>query len=389
MMSAWQRIFSYAFRPFFLLAGLYSVVAILIWILTWRGVLILDWQRSALNWHGHDMMMGLMAAAIAGFLLTAVANWTSRPPVSGLALAALVAAWLVGRMAMLSAPLSAAADAVFWLLLCLLLGRELLAARNKRNYKVLALLIVISCTDLLFHAAELHWLAHIDMRQVLWAQLWLVVLMINVIGGRIIPAFTGNWLRRRLAPGEVLSEKRTPAAFGLVDQLAISLLVLFVISIVIEAPAKLAAPLGLACVFMQGWRLLRWKFWLTFSDALVWMLHLSYAWLVAGIGLWVLALLEVLPVSAAVHALTIGAIASMIVSVAARAALGHTGRPLQSHPLLTSAIVLLSLASLSRILAAATGAALWLDISAALWMFGFCCFMARYAPILLNSAVAD
>ena len=348
--------------------------------------MILNWSRAPVHWHAHDMTMGLMAAAIAGFLLTAVANWTSRPPVAGWPLATLVTFWLVGRLAILSPTLSAMADGLFWLLLCALVARELFSARNKRNYKVLAVLVALSVTDMLFHTGELKLLPDIDLQRVLWAQLWLVIVLINVIGGRIIPAFTGNWLRRRAPVGETMSPSELPEPFGLIDQIAISLLLLFAASVIFQWSVVVAIPLGLGCFVAQAWRLLRWKFWLTLSDPLVWMMHLSYAWLVIGILLWTFALAGAVSVSAAVHALTIGAITSMIVSVGARAALGHTGRVLKSHYLLTCAIVLLSLAALTRIVAAIAGGQLWLEVATGFWVSALLCFAVRYVPILIGPA---
>ncbi|MDO9519427.1 MAG: NnrS family protein [Pseudohongiella sp.] len=379
-----SRLFSFAFRPFFLLGFIYSISAIILWVFVWNGDLLLEWSRAPIHWHAHDMMMGLMAAAIAGFILTAVANWTSRPPVAGWPLAALAAVWLLGRLAILSPALSALGDALFWSILCLLVARELISARNKRNYKVLGLLVALSLTDMLFHAGELQLLPGVDLQRVLWAQLWLVIVLINVVGGRIVPAFTGNWLRRRAPQGEELSPASLPSPYGRVDQLAIALLLLFVASVIFNWSVVIAIPLGFSCFVAQAWRLLRWKFWLTLSDPLVWMMHLSYAWLVTGILLWTLSLTGFIPVSAAVHALTIGAITSMIISVGARAALGHTGRVLKSHYLLTTSIILLSLAALTRIAASVSGGWYWLEVAAVLWFLALMCFAVRYIPILIG-----
>lgn len=386
MIRFMDRLFSYAFRPFFLLGIIYSMSAIILWVLIWSGNLVLDWSRVPVHWHAHDMTMGLMAAAIAGFLLTAVTNWTSRPPVAGWPLAILVTFWLAGRLAMFSPIMSAMADGLFWLLLCVLVARELFSARNKRNYKVLAVLVALSLSDMLFHAGELELLPAIDLQRVLWGQLWLVIVLINVVGGRVIPAFTGNWLRRRAPMGEELAPSSLPEPFGLIDQIAISLLLLFAVSVVFQWSVAVAIPLGFGCFVAQAWRLLRWKFWLTLSDPLVWMMHLSYAWLLMGILLWTLSLAGVMSVSAAVHALTIGGITSMIVSVGARAALGHTGRALKSHYLLTSAIVLLSFAAFTRIAATIVGGQLWLEMAAGLWVLALLCFAVRYVPILIGPA---
>lgn len=386
MNEALTRFFSYGFRPFFLLGILWSALAIVLWVLIWNGAVQLSWDRIPVYWHAHDMIMGLVTAAIAGFLLTAVANWTSRPPVAGAPLMWLVLVWMAGRIGLQSALISAVADMLFWLSLTGLIARELYLARNKRNYKIVGILLLMTLADALFHLQELGVLASLDMHRVLWAQLWLVILLINVIGGRIIPAFTGNWLRRRAAEGTGPQVVSMPAAFGKPDLLAIVLLVMFVAAILLNQSTVVATALGLLCFCAQLWRFMRWKFWLTLADPLVWMMHLSYAWILVGILLWSLALLDVLPLSAAIHALTIGAVASMIMSVAARAALGHTGRPLQSHWLLTGAIVLMSLGSLSRIMAAVlpqSGSGL-LDLAALLWVVSMSLFAIRYLPILLG-----
>lgn len=385
-MAVIRRFFSYAFRPFFLLGVIYSMLAILLWMFIWTGHLAVDNIPSPIHWHAHGMIMGLMSAAIAGFLLTAVANWTSRPPVSGWPLAILVLTWVLGRVVTGSPMLGALSDLLYWSLLCLLVANELFRARNKRNYKVLALLLLLSMMDMLFHLGELQWLPHVDLQRVLWAQIWLVVVLINVIGGRIIPAFTGNWLRRRAPADVMLSPSQLPGNFGWVDQMAIALLLLFALSVVLQWPNTVSLPLGIGCFLAQAWRLFRWKFWLTLSDPLVWMMHLSYAWLVTGVLLWTLSLTGTIAVSAAVHALTIGAIASMIVSVAARAALGHTGRALKSHIVLTSAVVLLSLSALARIMASTLGGSVWLEVAAGLWVLALLCFAWRYVPILLGPA---
>jgi uncharacterized protein involved in response to NO len=381
-----QRFFSFAFRPFFLFGVIYSIVAVSVWVFIWHGNLTLSGSRAPVYWHAHGMIMGLMATAIAGFLLTAVANWTSRPPVAGWSLAVLVAAWGLGRVAFVSPALSALTDTLFWLLLCLFVARELFLARNQRNYKVLVLLLALTLSDMLFHLGEMRVLPNLDLQRVLWGQLWIVIVLINVIAGRIIPAFTGNWLRRQVPAGEVLPPSRLPGGFGRVDQVAIALLLLFAASIILQWPLAVSIPLGGSSFVAQTWRLLRWKFWLTLSDPLVWMMHLSYAWLVVGILLWTLSLAGLVAVSAAVHAQTIGAITSMIVSVASRAALGHTGRALKSHPLLTGAIVMLSLAALTRIIASISGGFLWLDAAAGCWVLALLCFALRYVPILTGPA---
>jgi uncharacterized protein involved in response to NO len=334
-------------------------------------------------WHGHEMLMGLAGAAIGGFLLTAVANWTSRPPIAGLPLVLLCAAWLAGRLSLHAPLVSALADTGYWVGLWVLVANEILRAGNRRNYKILGVLALIGLSDGLYHVAELTQSPY--QQQALWAQLWLIIVLINVIGGRVIPAFTGNWLRRTAAP-VALTETDLPPAFGRIDQAAIAALVAFAAATVLQAPSVIAVMLGLLAGIMQAWRLARWKFYRTFSDPLVWMMHLSYLWIPVGIVLWTLSHAGWVPVSAAVHALTTGAITSMVISIGSRAAFGHTGRPLQSPPLLTACIVLISVSAILRVAASVWQISPALHASSFVWLLAFVCFSIQFIPILLRPA---
>lgn len=379
---------SYAFRPLFLLATLHALLSLSFWIAWWGGLVPVTIERIPMYWHGHEMIMGLAAAAIGGFLLTAVATWTKRPPVSGVPLLLLCMAWLVGRFALQWPWLALFADLAYWLGLWSLLAIELFSARNSRNYKLLWLLAAMTLSDLLFHLAELY--QPVMQQRALWAQIWLVILLINVIGGRIIPAFTTNWLRKQ-EHGAQLTPAQLPHTFGTFDLVAIAVLVLFALTTVLPVqwpvPPAVAFSLGILATVLQLVRLLRWKFWLTFSDPLVWMLHLSYAWIPVGLALWTLSVAGVVPVSAALHALTVGGITSMIISVGSRAALGHTGRPLRSHPLLTSTIVLLTITAVLRVTAVLVPTSQLLELSAIAWILAFLCFAFVYVPILLTAAL--
>ena len=380
-----NTLFSYGFRPLFLLAALHALLSISFWSAAWLGFINVEWQRIPMYWHGHEMIMGLAAAAIGGFLLTAVANWTGRPPVAGIPLALLCAVWLIGRLSMPWPLLSAIADVSYWSGLWLLVANEIIRTGNRRNYKVLLVLALILVSDAVYHAAELNFPA--IQQQTLWAQIWLVILLINIIGGRVIPAFTGNWLRRQSA-ATPLSEQELPAAFSRLDLVAIIALVIFAVAAVLKLPAPLSVMLGSFALFMQTWRLARWKFYKTLSEPLVWMMHLAYLWIPVGIALWTLSLAGLLPVTAAIHALTIGAISGMIISIGSRAALGHTGRALRSHPLLTSCIILLSCSALVRIAGTLWASNLLIGISSAAWLAAFACFAVLYVPILLKPSSA-
>ncbi|MDT8399286.1 MAG: NnrS family protein [Pseudomonadales bacterium] len=375
---------SIAFRPLFLLAVLHAVLSLALWSLWWAGVLPMPMPGNPIYWHGHEMISGFIGAAIGGFMLTAVATWTQRPPVSGAPLVFLCLAWLGARLGQFSPLAGALFDFAYWAGLLGLMTVEILRAGNRRNYKILLLLSVLLISDMAFHVAQQFFPAL--QRQILWGQLWLVILLINLIGGRIIPAFTRNWLLRQQTGKEPAARQPLPAEFGLVDALAISSLLVFALSTVLLSSSAWILFSGLLTGILQGWRLCRWQSHRTLSDPLVWMLHLAYAWIPIGVILLALGLAAYIPVSAGIHALTVGAIASMIVAVSSRAALGHTGRPLHSHRLLTLCIVLLNLAAVARVTAALSGAVMMLNLASVLWLAAFLCFAMVYVPILVLPA---
>lgn len=381
--SRFTLLFSYAFRPLFLLLVLQAVAMILFWSLWWAGLLPFAWQRNPVYWHGHEMLNGFAGAAIGGFLLTAVANWTNRPPVAGWRLLLLCGIWLGGRFSVTLPSAAALFDGAYWLLLWGLMANEVIRAGNSRNYKILVLLAVLLAADLGWHYAELRQPALL--RQFLWGQLWLVLVLVTVIGGRIIPAFTGNWLRRQGALQQPPTLPATmPAAFDRLDLLALGALVLFALCTLLPVPGLAAMTAGIAAALLHALRLARWQGHLTLSDPLVWMLHLSYAWIPVGLLLMALASGGYLAPSAGIHALTTGAIASMIVSVSSRAALGHTNRALVAHPLLTTSILLLSLTALLRVCASLHAWPLLINLSALGWIAAFLCYGYVHVPILLG-----
>ena len=208
--------------------------------------------------------------------------------------------------------------------------------------------------------------------------------MINLIGGRIIPAFTRNWLLKRRG---TLSEDRLPAAFGTVDIAATLLLIVFFLATLAALDGGLILPLAIGTFVLQAWRLIRWKGYSCLSDPLVWMMHLSYAWIPIGALLVGLGQAGYISISAGIHALTIGTVACMIISVASRAALGHTGRPLQAHPLLTASVILIALSALSRVGASMLASDFLLTSSTVLWIGGFISFAIRYIPVLYLPAL--
>jgi len=386
---AMSVLFSYAFRPLFLLATLYAIGIVPFWVAAWLGAHSVPTLLGAPAWwHAHEMIFGFAGAAVGGFALTAVATWTKRPPVEGAPLAALVALWSAARVLFLLpfkevlVP-AVVADVGYGALLFALMSREVIGARSHRNYKVLVILALFPLANALFFVgvrAHAPWTV-----AALLAGMWLLVLLINLIGGRIIPGFTRNWLKRR-APAKQDGPTALPPAFDRLDLAATVLLVGFAVAHVAGFPARLTAGLGAVAAALMIVRLARWKGQRTFVEPLVWVLHVAFGWIPVGIVLLSAAELGWGPRTAGVHALTSGAITTMIVAVASRAALGHTGRALQSHPLLTAAYVLITLAAVTRVAATAGPAArILLMISAAAWTAGFLSFAWRYLPILTQA----
>lgn len=384
---------SYAFRPMFTLMVIYALAAVAYWGLAYTGHLPLP--AAGLNpiyWHGHEMLFGLVGAAIGGFALTAVATWTRRQPVSGWPLALLAACWIVARVAtLLSSPMAvtigAVADIAYLGLLTGLMAREVFAARSTRNYKIIALLSLFLAVDLWFWVGV--WRQSASVPVALWTAMWLILFLINVIGGRIVPAFTGNWLvmnARRLGR----DDPARPPAFNRVDAVATVTTALFAIAFLVDYNARAAGLLGLLAAFAQLVRLLRWRGWRAACDPLVWVLHLGFAWQPVGFALLGLAAFGLVPLSAGVHALTIGAMTTMILAVASRTALGHTNRPLASHPLVTASYVLITVAAVCRITATMPQASTeWLYAAVIAWTLAFVCFAGRYLPVLTLPPLRD
>ena len=382
-------LFSYAFRPLFLLASFYAIVVVPYWAAAWLGAHAPPSQLgNPIAWHAHEMIFGFAGAAIGGFALTAVATWTKRPPVAGAPLVALSAAWLLARVILLLPiptllPIAVAADLSYDLLLFVLMTREVVAARNHRNYKTLLLLALFLTANALFFLGAVRG-AGWTMASLL-AGIWLVVWLINLVGGRIIPGFTRNWLKRQVSTKQ--REPNTlPPPFDRFDLFTTGLLVLFGVAHVGGAPAAWIAGLGFLTALLLFVRLGRWQGLRALAEPLVWVLHVAFAWIPVGVLLLSAAELGLVPRTAGVHALTSGAIATMVVAVASRAALGHTGRPLESHPLLTAAYVCISVSAVLRVVAAfGPGARILLMTSATAWTVGFVCFAWRYVPILTRA----
>jgi uncharacterized protein involved in response to NO len=370
------------FRPLFLAAASWSAIALTLWICMLLGDLSMPSRFDPLAWHVHEMLFGFVMAGIGGFLLTAIPNWTQRKPVAGAPLVALVVLWALGRVACLISAwlpvwLAPLVDLAFPIALEIVAARELIAAGNKRNYPLLLPLIVLSVANLLMHLQSLDVAVPTGIGWRLGVAT--VMVLLSVIGGRIVPAFTGNWLTAR-------GITSLPPPVGRTDRVALGVLHSSLLVWVFLPDSAWVGVLLLAAAAINLWRLVRWRGYTTTREPLLLVLHVGYAWLVAGVALLGLALLwSEVPLAAALHALTAGAIGTMILAVMTRATLGHTGRGLHADAATLAIYALISLAAMLRI-AASWPLAFMSDLlmaSAVCWTGAFLLFVFRYGPMLL------
>ncbi|MEW5998368.1 MAG: NnrS family protein [Pseudomonadota bacterium] len=385
---AWRgpALLSFGFRPFFLLGALWAALAMALWVAVLAGKLTLPTAFDPVSWHAHEFLFGYLGAIIAGFLLTAVPNWTGRLPVTGWPLVGLVAAWLAGRVSVtLSQELSplavALADLALTVALAALLGREIVVGKNWRNLPVVGLLVVFGCANALYHweAASGAFAAQgMGLRLGLAA----VLMMIAVIGGRIVPSFTRNWLAKQ-------GEGRLPTPPMQSFDLAALGVLLAALLVWVAAPfaAFTGIALGLAGLVHLA-RMARWAGDRTFAEPLVLVLHLGYVFVPLGA---LAAAAEILGsgwvgAGSAQHLWMAGALGLMTLAVMTRATLGHTGRALMAGRGTVAIYAAVICAVLARIGAGAwPGAASPLhSLSGASWIAAFAGFVALYGPMLLR-----
>jgi len=376
-------VFSAAFRPFFLGAALWSAAAVPAWLMSFSGRAALPEAFPPFLWHVHEMVFGFAFAAVAGFLLTAIPNWTGRLPLRGARLAALAGLWLAGRIALLLSaqlgPLAAAAiDLAFPAALIAVVARELIAGRNWRNLPMLAALALLFCGSLLVHLQAIG----VGYAALLGNRLGIATLLmlIALIGGRIVPSFTRNWLAKHRPEGPM------PAPAGPLDVAALAA-TFAALAAWVAAPGGPVTPwLALAASLALGLRLSRWRGLAALGEPLLFVLHAGYGWLAFGLALLGLSgVAPLVPQSAALHALTVGAIGTMTLAVMTRATLGHSGRPLSADRATVLVYLLVTLAALLRIAAPmAGGAFLALTWAAgAAWSAAFLLFAVSYRNMLI------
>lgn len=379
---AGPALFSFGFRPFFLFGAAWSALALALWLPMLGGRVALPTALSPLDWHVHEMIYGYVPAVVAGFLLTAVPNWTGRLPVVGRPLVLLFSIWVAGRFAIATSALltlvvAAVVDLAFLAALGLLIGREIVAGKNWHNLKVLVAVAV-----LLLGNAVFHWEAIVGSSRGTGTRIGVAatLLLIMLVGGRIIPSFTRNWLARQ-GPG------RLPVAFDRTD-----------LVVVATSAAALVAWVGLPAWWGTGvlaivaavanvWRLGRWAGERTAAEPLVLILHVAFAFVPIGFALLALGIFapSVVATAGALHGWTAGAVGLMTLAVMTRASLGHTGQPVTATRPIQAIYVAAFVSALARIAAAFH---LWrepmLHIAAIAWVAAFVGFVIVYGPLLLR-----
>lgn len=375
-------LFSFGFRPFFLFGALWAATAVALWLPLLSGAISLPIAYPPASWHAHEMIYGYVPAVVAGFLLTAVPNWTGRLPVVGRPLLGLFVLWLAGRLAILSSgmigrPTVALIDCSFLLVLSAVIAREIIAGNNHKNLRVLALVGLLWAGNVVFHIENI-W----DSSTAYGTRIGIaaVVVLISLIGGRIIPSFTRNWLVQRKA-------QKLPAPFDRFDMWAMAATALASFAFVATPLALHTALLAVAAGAINVGRLLRWRGYATSAEPLVLILHAGFAFIPIGFLLLAASIFwpgRIAP-SGALHGWTTGAIGIMTLAVMTRASLGHTGRPLTATRPIVAIYLLALIAALARIAAAADVLRdTMLYVSAAAWVGAFAGFCIVYAPMLLK-----
>ena len=375
---------AYGFRPFFLLAGAYAVLSIVMWagVFAWGGTLPSDLPPSL--WHAHEMLFGFSVAAAAGFLLTAVPAWTGTPRLTGAPLGLLVVIWLAGRVAFwmgdsLSPVTVALIDLAFLPALIAAIAGPIAKSGQARNFMFPGFLLMGLTANALFHADSVGWTEDTASWS-LRLSIYVFVLMVALIGGRITPRFTANALKTDDPGMDVRTDPR-------IEKAAVLGMVAAIVADLAGAPPVLSGALALIAAIGLSLRMRHWQTARTLGDPIVWVLHLGHAWVPFAFACKAVSdLTGWLPADAALHAFTTGAIGTTVLAVMTRAGLGHTGRPLIAPPPVVTAYLLVAAAALTRIFGPVVSDDFMMSVvvPAGLWIAAFGLFTYVFAPILIG-----
>ncbi len=368
------------FRPFYLLASAFGAAAIAVWAAQLAGWIPAGAYLAGHLWHAHEMIFGYTVAVVAGFLLTAVRNWTGLPTPSGVPLACLAGLWVAGRVLVLMPwPLAAAlVNAAFPIGVAVAIAVPMVRSANRRNYFFVALLVFLGMAVLAFHLS-LQGRVALPARLGLLAGLDMVLFVMAVMGGRVIPMFTNNGV-----PGT--NARRTLAT----ERLSLGSVLALLAADLAQAPAEVVGAVALVAALAHAARLWLWQPWRTGRTPLVWVLHAAYAWIVVHLALRSLAAFGVVGESLSLHALTVGAIGGLTLGMMTRTARGHTGRSLEADGWETAAFALVMAAALVRVgggIALPHALVPTATVSAALWSAAFAIYAVRYWPVLTRPRV--
>ncbi len=373
--------FALGFRPFFLCAGLAGVLLLAVWLCFLLGHMPANAYYGPIGWHSHEMLFGFTAAIIAGFLLTAVRNWTGIDTITGKPLAALAGLWLAGRiLPFLPVPgaLIAVVDLAFLPMLALALRHPLMEAESKSNRVFLVALALAACANLLVHLQALGLTsgsALIGTGLMHYLILWLLV----IITGRIMPFFT-----RTGVPGVA------PVSRDDIERLALALLFALMVADLLAPASWVTGLLAAALTVVHILRVKGWYDHKVWTSPILWVLYTAYFWLIASFALQALSAPGWIAPNLATHAFTYGTIGIFTLGMMSRVALGHTGRMLETARPINIAFLLLNAGAVVRVLmpiVAPGQYSAWLYLSGGLWLAAFAIFCAIYLPILVSPRV--
>ena len=371
------------FRPFYSLAGIFAVIAVIYWLLSFLGVVQGQGYLQGAFWHGHEMVYGFAIAVMCGFLLTAVRNWTGLPTPTGIGLAALALLWIAARVLIVTGPElpAAIADVLFIPALIIAIAIPIFRSRNQRNYKIVLLLALLAVTHFAYHLAFLgglpSWLNH----TAVIVAIELITILYALVAGRVIPAFTRNAITGSDPQHSMWLEI---LAFGTLMLVTVTTVASDWVAVPVFWPTSLLVVGAVAHLF----RLALWQPQLTLGNPLLWMMPVAYSWLPAA--LFLRALAQNIGQEAWMHALTMGAISGLMLAMMMRSTLGHTGRTLAASGTDISAFILLQMAAIVRVVAGFVPAGLYgalIIVAGLLWMSAFGIFLLRYLPMLTQARV--